>query len=192
MTLLRSEDLGHFAVPHERDLRVGERPLLHDLRGAERVAPVDHRHRLAEPGEEHRLFHGRVAAADDRDVVAAEEEPVTGRAPGDAVAAQLLLARHAELLVPRTGGDDHGLGQVGLALGLDHLGVRGQVDRGHVVRQQLGAEPLGLLAHRSISSGPMMASGKPGKFSTSVVCISAPPAVTEPSKTKGFSSARAA
>ena len=44
----------------------------------------------------------------------------------------------------------------------------------------------------SISSGPMMASGKPGKFSTSVVCMSAPPAVTEPSKTKGFSSARAA
>ena len=44
----------------------------------------------------------------------------------------------------------------------------------------------------SISSGPRMASGNPGKFSTSVVCISAPPAVTEPSNTKGFSSARAA
>src|SRR6266536_2498017 len=81
--LARSEDLDHLAVPHERDLRVGERPLLHDLRGAERVAPVDHRHRLTEPGEEHGLFHGRVAAADDRDVVAAEEEPVTGRAPGN-------------------------------------------------------------------------------------------------------------
>ncbi len=35
-------------------------------------------------------------------------------------------------------------------------------------------------------------SGNPGKFSTSVVCMSAPPAVTEPSKTKGFSSPRAA
>ncbi len=48
------------------------------------------------------------------------------------------------------------------------------------------------LRMESISSGPMIASGKPGKFSTSVVCMSAPPAVTEPSKTKGFSSARAA
>ena len=37
-----------------------------------------------------------------------------------------------------------------------------------------------------------MPSGNPGKFSTSVVCMSAPPAVTEPSKTKGFSSPRAA
>ena len=48
------------------------------------------------------------------------------------------------------------------------------------------------LRMESISSGPMMESGNPGKFSTSVVCMSAPPAVTEPSKTKGFSSARAA
>ncbi len=44
----------------------------------------------------------------------------------------------------------------------------------------------------SISSGPMMASGNPGKFSTSVVCMSAPPAVTDPSNTRGLSSARAA
>ena len=44
----------------------------------------------------------------------------------------------------------------------------------------------------SISSGPMMPSGKPGKFSTSVVFISAPPAVIEPSKTSGFRLARAA
>ena len=43
----------------------------------------------------------------------------------------------------------------------------------------------------SMSSGPMMPSWKPGKFSTSVVFISAPPAVTAPSKTSGFSDARA-
>ena len=48
------------------------------------------------------------------------------------------------------------------------------------------------LRMESISSGPMIPSGKPGKFSTSVVFISAPPAVTEPSKTSGCSSARAA
>src|SRR6202020_1254631 len=35
----------------------------------------------------------------------------------------------------------------------------------------------------SIRSGPMTPSGHPGKFSTSVVCMSAPPAVTDPSNT---------
>ncbi len=34
--------------------------------------------------------------------------------------------------------------------------------------------------------------GKPGKFSTSVVFISAPPAVTAPARTRGFRPARAA
>ncbi len=38
----------------------------------------------------------------------------------------------------------------------------------------------------------MMPSRKPGKFSTSVVFIRAPPAVTEPSKTSGSRAARAA
>ena len=38
----------------------------------------------------------------------------------------------------------------------------------------------------------MMPSRKPGKFSTSVVFISAPPAVTDPSNTNGCSEARAA
>ena len=44
----------------------------------------------------------------------------------------------------------------------------------------------------SMRSGPMMPSEKPGKFSTSVVFMSAPPAVIDPSSTSGFSSARAA
>ncbi len=38
----------------------------------------------------------------------------------------------------------------------------------------------------------MMPSGKPGKFSTSVVFIRAPPAVMDPSNTRGRSSARPA
>ena len=44
----------------------------------------------------------------------------------------------------------------------------------------------------SIRSGPMMPSRKPGKFSTSVVFISAPPAVTLPSMRRGRRLARAA
>ncbi len=48
------------------------------------------------------------------------------------------------------------------------------------------------LRRASIRAGPMMPSGKPGKFSTSVVVMSAPPAVTEPSNTSGCRLARAA
>ena len=62
---------------------------------------------LGEAGQERRLLHRGVAAADDRDVLVAEEEPVTGRAPRDAVPGQLLLAGQPELLVRRTGGEDH-------------------------------------------------------------------------------------
>jgi hypothetical protein len=55
----------------------------------------------------------------------------------------------------------------------------------------LGAEALRLGPHVLHEVGAHDAVGKPGKFSTSVVCISAPPAVTEPSKTSGSSAARA-
>ncbi|CPU62858.1 Uncharacterised protein [Mycobacteroides abscessus] len=44
----------------------------------------------------------------------------------------------------------------------------------------------------SMSSGPMIPSGNPGKFSTSVVFINAPPAVTDPASTSGDRPARAA
>ena len=44
----------------------------------------------------------------------------------------------------------------------------------------------------AIRSGPMIASGNPGKFSTSVVFISSPPASTELATTSGFRFARAA
>ena len=43
----------------------------------------------------------------------------------------------------------------------------------------------------SISSGPRMPSGKPGKFSTSLVMVSCPPGCM-PSKSSGFRLARAA
>ena len=65
------------------DLLVVERALLHDPRGAQLVAAVHDRHLGREPGEEERLFERGVAAADDRDLLAAEEEPVAGGARRD-------------------------------------------------------------------------------------------------------------
>jgi hypothetical protein len=139
-------DAGDLAVPQELDLLVGERALLHDLGGAQLVAAVDHGDGAGELGQEVRLFHRGVAAADDGDVLLAEEEAVTGSAPGHAASRQALLVRQAQLPVPGAGRDDHGPGEVGLVADLDDLGVRGEVDLGDVVGDELGAEALGLLA----------------------------------------------
>jgi hypothetical protein len=88
-------------VPEELDLGVGERPLLHDLRGAQLVAPVDDGDLVGELGEERGLLDGGVAAADHGDVLAAEEEPVAGgarrQAVADAGAALGLEAEHQRL-----------------------------------------------------------------------------------------------
>src|SRR5579862_7400882 len=63
-----AENLGHLRCPRELDVGVGERALLHDARGAQLVAAVHHRDLGGEAGQEQRLLHRRVAAADDRDV----------------------------------------------------------------------------------------------------------------------------
>ncbi len=99
---------GHLGVPGELDLGVGERPLLHDLGGAELVAAVHEGDLGAEAGQERRLLDRGVAAADDGDVLLAEEEAVAGRAPADAVAGEPVLVRDAELAVARAHGQDHG------------------------------------------------------------------------------------
>ena len=63
---------------------------------AQLLAAVHERDLVGEPGEEGRLFERGVAAADDRDLVTAEEEAVARRARGDAVAEQLALGVEAE------------------------------------------------------------------------------------------------
>ena len=67
---------------------------------------------VGEPGEEGRLLHRGVAAADHHDVLVAEEEAVTGGTGRHAVAEQLLLAGHAERPPRRTGRQDDGAGPV--------------------------------------------------------------------------------
>ena len=79
-------DLGHRVVPEELDLRVGEGAVLHDLAGPQLVAAVDDRDLVGELGEEGGLLDRRVAAADDGDLLAAEEEAVAGRAGRQPVA----------------------------------------------------------------------------------------------------------
>ena len=76
-------DAEHFVdncVGAQLDVGVGDGALQHDLRCAKGLAPVKQRYLGCEAGEEERLFHGRVAAAYDGDLFAAEEEAVAGGA----------------------------------------------------------------------------------------------------------------
>src|SRR5262245_62055264 len=84
-TLLRvPEYLLDGRVPNELDPRISPRALLHDLRGAELITAMDDRHLGGELGEEVRLFHCRVAAADHQDLLVPEEEAIACGACGNA------------------------------------------------------------------------------------------------------------
>ena len=64
------------------DLFVGLGALQHDLGGAEVLGAVHNGDRVRELGEEGSLFHGGVAAADNGNIVALEEEAIARSAGG--------------------------------------------------------------------------------------------------------------
>ena len=121
--------------------------LLHDLRGAELVAAVHDRQVVRELGDEDRVLHRRVAAADDRDVLALEEGAVADAAGGDALAAELQLAGDAEALRLGAHREDDAARAVLVVAHPDGLDAAvGELDPGGVVGDEAGAEPLRLLA----------------------------------------------
>ena len=83
-------------VPHHRDLRMLQQPVLQDLLGPQFVAAVDQRHVVGIIGEVKRFLDSGVAPADHRHFLAAIEEPVTRRAGRHALAAQFLFTRNAQ------------------------------------------------------------------------------------------------
>ena len=125
-----------------------EQPLLQDALGAEFAPAVDERHPAGEGGEEQRFLHRRIAAADNRDRLAAIEEAVAGGARRDAEPAQRFLARQPKPFRLRAGGDDQRFGE-------DHLAaVELQPERpvrevrlNHHVGHDLASHVLGLSAH---------------------------------------------
>ena len=141
-------NLFHLGVPLEGDLRVGERLVLHDLRRPQRVAAMHHGHVRRELGQEDRLLHRRVAAADHRDWLAAEEEPVAGRAGGDAVTDQRPFRGKPEQPRRRTGGDDERMSAIFGVGQLDRERARAQVDCLDVALDDLRAEADRLRPHR--------------------------------------------
>ena len=87
-------------VPQDLDLGVREQAVLHDLLGPQAVAAVDQRDLLAHLRQIERLLDRRVAAADDRHRLAAEEEAVAGGAGRDAGAREVALAVEARASAP--------------------------------------------------------------------------------------------
>src|SRR5690606_36428160 len=92
----RAGDLSDLGGPAHLELVGAEQALLQDALGAQFAAAVDERLLAREVGQEQRLLDGRVAAADDEDVLVAIEETVAGRAGGNAEALELLLGRQTE------------------------------------------------------------------------------------------------
>jgi hypothetical protein len=81
-----------------------------------------------EVGQEQRLFHGCVAAADDHDLFATIEEPVAGGAGRYAEALEMFLGRQAQPFRLCPGAQDHRIGGIGgAAVGLRREGAVLQV-----------------------------------------------------------------
>ena len=96
-------------------------------------------------GDEHRVLHGRVAAADDDDLLALEEGAVADAAGGDAAAGKLHLTGEAEAARLGAHREDDRLGDVLLVAKEDLLEAAvGELDPVRVVGDEARAEALGL------------------------------------------------
>ncbi len=103
---------------------------------------------MAVVGEVERFLDRGVAAADHRDLLAAVEEAVAGRAGRGALALHMLFGRQAEPFGLGAGGDDQRVGMIfGAAVALQHERAARQVDLGDMVPHHLGADMLGLGLH---------------------------------------------
>ena len=134
-------------VGEERDLLVGAGAVQHDPRRAELLAAVDEGDTAGEAGQEGGFLHRRVAAADHRDVLVAEEEPVTGGTGAHTHSDQRFLTGHAEAPCGRTHRENHGARLIRLVADGDGLHRPVQRDRVDVVHPQIRAEAQRLLAH---------------------------------------------
>src|SRR5581483_8594990 len=135
--------LGH-RIEHDLDLRIREHVLLNHLRRAKLIAAVDQIHFVREAREIIGLLARRVATADDRDDLLAEEIRVADGAVADAAAGEFQLARDPELDRRAARRDDHDRRHVDIAVvGLrgEHLGIdllhRRHVRKVHEVRAEL-------------------------------------------------------
>ena len=79
-----------------RIFSLAARAVHHDFRSAKFISPMQQVNTAGEFGKKIRLFHRRIAAADHRDFLPAEEIPVAGRARRDAISDQLALGLQSD------------------------------------------------------------------------------------------------
>ena len=109
---------------------------------------MDHGDLRGELRQVDRLFHRRVAAADDGNRLAPEEVAVTGGAGRHAVTGQLAVCVDVEPARRRAGGDDQGAAvNIRPSPSVMVNGLRAGRRGDTLPSNDLGAEPLGLLAH---------------------------------------------
>jgi len=117
----------------------------HDAFGAEGVAAVHQRDAVGDVGQIQGFFHGGVAAADHRDVLAAVEEPVAGRAAGHTAPHEGFLGRQAEILRRGTGTDDQRVAAVAARIAGQQERFLLQFGGVDVIEDDLRVETLGML-----------------------------------------------
>src|SRR5579864_426150 len=93
-------------VGEELDLVVLLGALQHDFRSAELIASVDQGDFGGEASEKKRFFHGGIATAYHRDLLAGKEEPIAGGARRNAMADQGMLVGKAKPSCRGSAGDD--------------------------------------------------------------------------------------
>ena len=95
-----------------------------------------------------RFLDGRIAAADDDDLLAAEEKPVAGRTGRDAEAAEHLFARQSKPARLRAGGEDQRFADIGGAqIASRDKGPPAEIDRRDQIGDDPGPDMLRLLLH---------------------------------------------
>src|SRR4029079_13310831 len=104
---------------------------------------VDDLEGLRELGDEERVLHRGVPAADHGDVLALEEGSVADAAGGDAATAELHLTRAPEPLRLGAHREDHGPGPVGVLADVDPVDAAvAELQLGGVVGDEAGADAL--------------------------------------------------
>src|SRR4051812_15557581 len=129
----------------EVDVPLLLRPLLHDLGGAVVVTAVHAGQLVGVLGDEDRVLHRRVAAAEDEHILALEEGAVADTTGGDAAAGELDLTGDVEAPWLCAHCQDHALRLVDLITDVDLLRASvGELHAIDVIGHEAGSEALRL------------------------------------------------
>ena len=145
--------------PHLAGTLTLEQAVLHDLLGLQTVATMHQRDARGDVREIERFLDSGVAAADHRDLLAAEEEAVAGRTRGDAAALERFFRLEAEITRRGACGDDQRV--AGVLAEIPDQPERAFAEHGgvDVVAHEFGAETQRVRLHPIHQRGAHQAVG---------------------------------